>query len=405
MNTSFASNGAQHCASPWSAVAAVGVGAFAIVTSEFLPVGLLPQIARDLRITEGQSGLMVTLPAIVAVVAALTTSTLFARIDRRHLMMGLLAVLGVSNMLVALATNVDVLLAVRALIGAAVGAFWSVGCSMGPRLRPGREGIRAAAIIQSGVSIGTIAGVPAGALFGHLMGWRWAFGAASIMALLVFCAFVLWLPSIKPDAAKDATSTLQPLKNRRLRIALLITLALFTFQFGTYTYIAPFLVQISHINAQHVSGVLLGYGVAGFLGNLIGGWACSKQVRLSVITTGIVIGTALICLAVFGRHPIIATACVLWWGFGFGLLPISVQSHVFEVSPNQMDLTGSMFVAMAQISIAVGSLAGGLIVDHVGLITLIAVGGVLSLATALAIFYFMAGALRTKRTSAQPSLS
>jgi predicted MFS family arabinose efflux permease len=405
MNTSFASNEAQRRASPWSAVAAVGVGAFALVTSEFLPVGLLPQIARDLQITEGQSGLMVTLPAIVALVAALATSTVFARMDRRHLMMGLLAVLGASNLLVALTTNVDVLLAVRALIGAAVGAFWSMGCSMGPRLRLGREGIRAAAIIQSGVSIGTIAGVPAGALLGHLFGWRWAFGAASIMASLVFCAFALWLPSIKSDAAKDATSILQPLKNRPLRIALLITLALFTCQFGTYTYIAPFLIQMSHISAQHVSGVLLGYGVAGFLGNLIGGWACSKHVRVSVIATGLIIGAALIGLAVFARNPVIATACVLLWGLGFGLLPISVQSHVFEASPNQMDLTGSLFVAMAQTSIAVGSLFGGLIVDHVGLITLMSVGGVFSLVTGLVIIYFMVSALRETRASAQPSLT
>jgi predicted MFS family arabinose efflux permease len=398
MNTSFAYDVAQRSASPWSAVAAVGVGAFALVTSEFLPVGLLPQIASDLRITEGQSGLMVTLPAIVAVVAALTTSTLFARLDRRHLMMGLLAVLGASNLLVALATNVDVLLAVRALIGAAVGAFWSVGCSMGPRLRPGKEGIRAAAIIQSGVSIGTIAGVPAGALLGHLLGWRWAFGAASIMAMLVFCAFAWWLPSIKPDTGKDATSMLQSLKSRPLRIALLITLALFTCQFGTYTYIAPFLIQISHISARHVSGVLLGYGIAGFLGNMIGGVSCSKHVRLSVITTGVIIGMALICLAVLARHHLIATACVLLWGLGFGLLPISVQSHVFEAFPSQMDLTGSMFVAMAQISIAAGSLAGGLIVDHIGLTTLIGVGGVFSLATSLIIICLMTGALRATKT-------
>jgi predicted MFS family arabinose efflux permease len=385
MDTQDLAAEAHAIASPWSAVIAVAVGAFALVTSEFLPVGLLPQIAHDLQITEGQSGLMVTLPGIVAAVAALMTSITFGRIDRRHLLTGLLAVLAASNALVAVTTNVTMLLAGRALIGAAIGAFWSVGVSMGPRLRPGADGIRAASMILSGVSIGTVAGVPAGALLGHLMGWRWAFGAAAVMAVVVLGALALWLPPVKPDAGRGAKAVLALLKIPSLRMGLLTTLAMFIGQFGTYTYITPFLIRVAHVSTQHISGVLLGYGAASFVGNLIGGWGSGKNVRATVMATAMVMGGAVVFLAMAGDQFEIAIACVMAWGLGFGMMPISLQSWVFEAAPASMDNTGSLFVATAQVAIASGSLAGGLIVDRFGLITTMWLGGALAIAAGIAI--------------------
>ncbi|HET6554211.1 MAG TPA: MFS transporter [Dyella sp.] len=370
-------------ASPWSAVVAVAVGAFALVTSEFLPVGLLPHIAHDLAITEGEAGLLVTMPAVVAAFAALGTSTLFGHADRRHVLMALLGVLGLSNAMVALSTHVALLLTARALIGAAIGSFWSIGVSMGQRLRPGADGVRAASIILSGVSIGTVAGVPAGAVLGHLLGWRWAFGACAVMAAGVFVILAAWLPPVPPDGDRSAKELMAMLRLRPLRRGLLLTLTMFVAQFGTYTYIAPFLNRVAHVPSSEVGGVLLAYGVASFAGTLLGGWLGSRHLRFSVTLTGLVIGGSVLSLAWLGHSTVAAVACVVLWGLGFGMLPITTQTLVFDAAPSRMDNVGSLFVCTAQVAIACGSFAGGLVVDHVGLTESLMLGGALSCISAL----------------------
>jgi predicted MFS family arabinose efflux permease len=327
----------------------------------------------------------VTLPGVLAALAALTTSTAFGRMNRRHLLIGLLGIVATSNALVAVTAHTSALLVARALIGAAIGAFWSIGVSMGPRLRPSPEGMRAASIILSGVSIGTVAGVPASALLGQLIGWRWAFGAAAIMALVVLVALAALLPSIKPDAGEGTKALLSLLRFRQLRMALLTTLAMFVGQFSIYTYIVPFLMRVSHVGAQQISSVLFGYGVASFIGNLIGGWASNKNARANVMVTALLAGGAVALLATWGHQPAVAIACVLAWGLGFGMMPISLQSWVFETRSGSLDSTGSLFVTTAQTAIAIGSLAGGIALDRFGITTMMRLGGALVIASGLMI--------------------
>jgi predicted MFS family arabinose efflux permease len=383
MNTSSKSAAFTNGAAPWSAVIAIAMGAFALVTSEFLPVGLLPLIARELHISAGQAGLMVTMPGILAAMAALLSATAINRIDRRHVLICLLCLLALSNALVAMATNTAVLLAGRALIGAAIGSFWAIGISIGPRLRPGKEGIRAASIILSGVSLGTVAGVPAGALLGHLLGWRWAFGGATLMALIVLVPIVIWLPSVKSEANQGFQELTSLFEIRTLRIGLLATAAMFIVQFGTYTYIAPLLNQVAHIDEKTVSGVLLGYGAAGFLGNLLGGWGAAKNARMTAVMTAAVIGVSVLLLSHAGGEKTSTITCVLAWGLGFGMMPIAFQSWLFESAPERLDSIGALLVATAQVAIAAGSWLGGLGVDHLGVTMTMTMGAAAAIVTAV----------------------
>lgn len=373
-------------AASWLAVATVGVGAFALVTTEFLPVGLLPQIARDIGVTEGQAGLMVTIPGFVAAIAAPLTIGLAGQFDRRHVLWFFLGLLAVSNLVVATATGFPALLLGRVLLGIGVGGFWTIGGSLGPRMRPGSQAGRATSLILSGVSLGIVAGVPAGALIGNLVGWRMAFGASAAMALLVLAALVLFLPALKPERSAGLRQIPSLLRLPLVRIGLVATVILFVGQFASYTYITPFLNQITHIEAASVSAVLLGYGLAGFLGNLFGGWAVSRSVHLTMVGMASLIGVPVLLLALLGTSPVFAVLLVLIWGFGFGLLPVAIQTWMFTAAPDRLESVAALLVSVAQVAIGSGALIGGLAVDHLGVTSALWLGGFCALATAALTF-------------------
>jgi predicted MFS family arabinose efflux permease len=345
-------------AASWTAVASIGIGAFALVTSEFLPVGLLPQIARELAISPGQAGMMVTVPGVLAAVTAPLTLALAGRLDRRHVMLALLALLAMSNLAVAMADSFAAVIAGRIMLGIAIGGFWTVGGSLGPRLRPGAAGATATAIIFSGVSVGTVAGVPIGTLVGDMAGWRLAFGGATAVALVVVALLALVLPAIRPEPAA-ASGVASVFGLRKVQIGLAAIVLLFVGQFGSYTYITPYLLERAGMSSAAISPILFGYGVAGFAGNLLSGTSAP-----------------------------LAVGMVLVWGVAFGMLPIAVQSWLFSAAPDRLESVSAVFVSSAQASIGAGALLGGLIVDHVGLGGAMGLGVAGGLATACLIALF-----------------
>lgn len=374
--------------SAWLAVLSVGIGAFALVTTEFLPVGLLPQIAAELRVTEGLAGLLVTVPGIVAALAALAVTVGVGRADRRHVLWALMGVMVASNLLVTFATSFWPILVGRSLLGIGVGGFWSIGVAIGPRLVPLRYTTRATALIFGGVSIGTVAGVPAGALIGELFGWRTAFGIAAGIGMLVLAIQVLLLPPLPPTRATTLRDLPLLLRNAKARVGLAATVLMFIGQFAAYTYITPFLVQVTAMNARTVSVLLLAYGAAGFVGNLAGGWVAERSARAALVGTALVVGLATVAMPLFGHDAFAATTLVMVWGLGFGAMPISLQNWMFRAAPDGMETGGALFVATAQVALASGAGVGGLAVDHLGVPSAMVAGGVFALATAAVGWHF-----------------
>jgi predicted MFS family arabinose efflux permease len=368
--------------SAWLAVLSVGIGAFALVTTEFLPVGLLPQIAAELRVTEGLAGMLVTVPGIVAAIAALAVTVGVGRADRRHVLWGLMGVMVVSNLLVTFATSFWPILVGRSLLGIGVGGFWSIGVAIGPRLVPLRYTTRATALIFGGVSVGTVAGVPAGALIGELFGWRTAFGIAAGIGVLVLAIQVFLLPPLPPTKATTVRDLPLLLRNGKARVGLAATVLMFVGQFAAYTYITPFLVQVTAMSARTVSALLLAYGAAGFVGNIVGGWVAERSARAALVGTGLVVGLATATMPLFGDSAAAATALVMIWGLGFGAMPISLQNWMFRAAPDGMETGGALFVATAQVALASGAGVGGLAVDHLGVPSAMVAGGAFALATA-----------------------
>jgi predicted MFS family arabinose efflux permease len=369
----------------WLAVLSVAVGSFALVTTEFLPVGLLPTIAADLGVSEGSAGLMVTIPGLVAAFAALLVTVGVGRIDRRHVVLGLTALLDISSLIVALSHSFLLVLLGRALLGVAVGGFWSIGGTLGNRLVPQASATRATAIIFAGISLGTVAGVPAGALIGELAGWRMAFFAAASVTLLVLLMQMLLLPRLPAGQTMRFGQLPALLRLKNVRLGMLATLLIFIGQFAGYTYIAPFLTQIAGMSAKAVSALLLIYGAAGFIGNITGGWAVARSVRSTLIATGVLMGVSTILMSVLGTSTWGATALTLSWGVAFGMMPISVQTWMFKAAPDAAESGSALFVATSQVSLASGALVGGMTVDYLGVASAMTVSGLFAAAMAAAV--------------------
>jgi predicted MFS family arabinose efflux permease len=372
----------SHHHSPWPAVISIAIGAFALVTTEFLPVGLLPAIAAELRVTEGVAGMMVTVPGLVAALAAILVTVGIGKTDRRFVLWSLTGTMLVSNLIVALSHSFPLVLFGRALLGIGVGGFWALGPALSTRLVPPGSEPRALSMIFAGVSIGTVAGVPAGALLGELFGWRIAFHAGGVVALLVLLTQMRLLPSLPAKSSVTFRQLPEMLRVPKARLGIFITMLVFIGQFAAYTYITPFLSQVAHLDARTISILLLVYGAAGLAGNVIGGKILARSVRAGLITTGVVMGLSTALLPLLGTGLIGATLLVIVWGIAFGMMPMSVQTWIFQAAPHAMESGGAVFVTTAQIALASGALVGGVAVDHLGVSSAMVVGGVLALAMA-----------------------
>lgn len=194
-------------------------------------MGLLPQIASDLAISEGRTGLVITIPGIVAACSAFLTISLARTFDQRHVLWVLLSLLVVSNVLVATASDLSLLLLGRVLLGIAVGGFWTIGVALGPRLRPDAVG-RATSIVFSGVTLSTVLGVPAGTLLGGAVGWRAAFAVSAALGLLVVIALMWLLPKIPPERYSGVSHVPMVLRIPKVQVGLVAVVFIFTGQFA-----------------------------------------------------------------------------------------------------------------------------------------------------------------------------
>lgn len=369
----------------WAAIGTLGAGAFALITAEFLPVGLLPQIASELAVSKGQAGLMITIPGAAAACSALLTISVGQSIDRRYALWSFLGLMVLSNALVACATGLIMLLIARLLLGVAVGGFWSIGVSVGARLRP-REAGKATALIFLGVTLGTVAGVPLGTLLGSLCGWRVAFGVSAAFALMLVILLTRVLPVIHPVPGDGMAQVPAVLRVHKVQVGLIAVALVFMGQFAAYTYISPFLAQSGGIGPTLLSAVLLSYGVAGIFGNLFCGWLVERDVRRAVLGTALLLGGSMLLLMLSGENTIATFAAVATWGFAFGMLPISVQSWIFRAAPERMETVAALFVGITQLAMGAGALSGGVVVDHFGPAGAMWIGACASLASAAWIY-------------------
>jgi predicted MFS family arabinose efflux permease len=348
----------------WLSVFAVAATAFAFVTSEFLPVGLLTAIARDLHKTVGTAGLMVTMPAVMAAISAPGLMMFAGRMDRRHVFLLLTAMLLASNLVSGLAQDFTTMLVGRALLGAALGGFWTLATAAAGRLVHVSNAPRATAIILAGVTFATVIGVPLGTFIAGFASWRMSFLFTGGMVALALVAQAFLVPSLPSAAALRVADFVALLRRPHTRLSMTMVALVFGAHFSTYTFVTPFLRDSFGMSA--ITLLLLGFGAVGFFSNALMSIVVAKQLKTAVAAmTGLLL-CALCTMLLLGHERIGAVAAMLMWGIAFGAIPLCFSVWIQNGTADLPEAGSAMFVGVIQVAIALGSSVGGAIVDHAG---------------------------------------
>ncbi|MES4900769.1 MULTISPECIES: MFS transporter [unclassified Streptomyces] len=372
--------------SHWLAVTAVALGTFLLVTAEQLPIGLLTGVGSALSVSEGTAGLMVTVPSLVAAVAAPLVPILVGGLDRRLLLLGLMGLMTLANVASALAPNFAVLVSSRVLVGVAVGGFWAVASGLAVRLVPTEDVPHATAIIFGGVGAANVFGVPLGTLVGDLTGWRIAFASLSALALVTLIALLAVLPSLAASQPVRPRLLAEQCRNPGVRVGILATFLIVTGHFSAYTFVSPALQKLSGIDERIVGPLLFGFGLAGMAGNFVAGAALARRTHRTVLIIAVSLAAAMPLFLLLGRTSVGGAILLIIWGLAYGGVSVGLQTWMIKAAPKAVEAASSLWVAVFNLAIGLGALTGGVIVDTLTLQGVLWLGGACALAAALAIW-------------------
>lgn len=350
----------------WAAVVSLMLGAFSQVTAEFLPASLLTPIARDLGVSVGAAGQVVTATSLVGIVAGLAMTIVTRAMDRRVVLWLLTVLLIVSNLLSATAGNLTILLFARVLLGISLSGFWAMATATAMRLVPAEALPRAIALVFSGVSIATVSAAPIGAYLGDLWGWRAVFMLAAVVAAVVLVFQMVTLPRLPPLTSPDVRTLFVLMRRPSVRLVMIAIAVTISGHFAGFTYVRHFLEQVPKLPVGEISIVLLAYGVGGFFGNFAGGALVARSTKGAIVTGSATIAVLALVLLAFGSSGLVAGIAVGLWGFAFGALPVGFQTWMVRVASDEAESAGGLLVSAFQVAITVGAVVGGILVNGFG---------------------------------------
>lgn len=367
------------------ALLALTISAFAIGTTEFVIVGLLPTMAADLGVSLTSAGLLVSLYALGVAVGAPVLTALTGKLPRKTLLLALMALFTVGNLVAWQAPSYEALVVARILTGLAHGVFFSIGSTIATGLVPREKAASAIAIMFTGLTVALVTGVPLGTFIGQHYGWRATFLAVSGLGLIAFIGSALFVPRTITHTASaslkvQASVLLQP----RLLLVYAMTAVGYGGSFIAFTFLAPLLQQVSGFEAGAVALVMLVYGVSVTVGNIWGGKLADQRgavPALKIIFA--LLALVLLVLTFTAPHKWLMLATVLAWGaVAFGNVPglqVYVVKQAERFSPRAVDVASGLNIAAFNVGIAFGAWAGGLIVERLGLVHTGWIGGLVVL--------------------------
>jgi DHA1 family inner membrane transport protein len=355
------------------ALLALTIGAFAIGTTEFVIVGLIPTIASNLNVNLPSAGLLVSFYALGVAVGAPVLTALTGRVPRKVLLVALMALFTAANLLAWRAPGYDTLIVARVLSGLAHGAFFSVGSVIATSLVPKEKSASAIATMFSGLTVAFVTGVPLGTIVGQHFGWRATFLVVAAFGLIAMTGALVFVPkniahTVPASIRRQAELFAQP----RLLLVFAMTAVGYGGSLIAFTYVAPILEQISGFTPTVVGVVLLVYGVSVAVGNFWGGKFADTHGPIPALKVIFgVLAVVLLLLEVTASSKALVLLTVLAWGaVAFGNVPalqVYVVKQAERFAPHSVGVASGMNIAAFNLGVAGGSSAGGQIVTHLGL--------------------------------------
>lgn len=368
---------------PWAPVVCLSLLSFLLVGLEFMPVSLLTPIAGDLGVSEGQAGLAIAVSGAFAVATSLFGNVALGRLDRKLLTLLYTVALVASSLAVALAPNFAVFLFGRALVGIAIGGFWSLSTAILARLATSADLPKAIAILQGGTALAIVIAAPLGSFLGGLIGWRGTFLATVPVAIAALIWQLAVLPPLPPTESVSVASMVKLLRRPIFAIGTAATTLVFIGQNAVSIYFRPFLESVTGLNVNGLSTTLLGLGLGGLAGTSLVGFVLKRH--LMAVLAGIPVVLVVLALLLVAFGPFISPTAVLLvlWGLFATPIPVAWGTWMARVIPDDLEAGGGLQVALVQLAIAGGALFGGILFDAVGWWSTFLFGAALLTASAL----------------------
>ncbi len=361
-----------------AALLAIASMSFCYVTTESLPVGLLPVIAHSLRASLSAVGFLVTGYAVTVAIVSIPLTYLTRRVPRRFLMSVMLAAFVLTAWASAAAPDYWVLMAARISTSLSQAVFWSVAPAAVAGLFPPRARGRAISVLFAGNSLAVVAGVPAGTWLGQQAGWRVPFGVLGAVGILPLVTIAAVLPTAAPGASHAASGTAPD--GGRYRVLVVTTAVVITGAFASYTYIVPFLIRVSGFPTHAISALLLLSGAVGTGGLFCASALVDRRPRTAVSVPIGLLAVALLGLYLSGTSRLAAAGLLALFGFALTWLAIALQNRVLQVAPGNSDIASAGNSAAFNIGIASGAFVGGLLLPAFGVRSTALAGGLLAMA-------------------------
>lgn len=355
------------------ALLALTLGAYAIGTTEFVIVGLIPTIAADLGVSLPSAGLLVSLYALGVAVGAPVLTALTGRVPRKTLLVALMVLFTLGNVIAWMAPGYGSLIVARVLTGLAHGVFFSIGSIIATSVVPKEKAASAIAIMFTGLTVALVTGVPLGTFIGQHLGWRATFLAVAALGVIALVGSLLFVPrNLQRSEPATFGQQLAVLAQPRLLLVYAITALGYGGTFLSFTYLASILQDVSGFSANAVSGVLLVYGVSVAFGNLWGGRLADRRGPIPALKLIFALLAAVLLVLTFTAYNtwLVLLTVLALGAVAFGNVPglqVYVVKQAQRFAPQAADVASGLNIAAFNVGIAFGASLGGLVVDHLGL--------------------------------------
>ncbi|MFX4308089.1 MFS transporter [Acinetobacter soli] len=353
----------------WIALIVLSLSSFAIVTTELAPIGLLSALAHDLNQSEAITGLIVTGYGWVAAISALCSIVLLIRFPRKMVLMIMLLILAISNIIVAYSSSFNMIFSARIIGAIAHGSFWALIGAVAYSLVPKYKLGLATSIIFSGVSVASILGVPLASYLTQLSSWRLAFEFLGLLSFIVCILILLFVPKI-PDQAPLASGFFKKvLQHSTLNRLFILTALIISSHFAAFTFIEPFLSQIAQLESGQITLLLLVFGLAGLIGNILAGKLIDRHLHTIILVSLVFISGSVFAFGYLGYHVTLSIAIVFLalWGVSIASIFVGLQTWVLKQADDLASAASAIYVAVFNASIGLGALIGSFILQYVTL--------------------------------------